>query len=143
MRKKTNKLIKTTARSLRRHQTDAEELLWKVIRNRKLANRKFLRQHPIEFEWNGQKRFFIADFFCHEAMLVIELDGKIHDLQKDRDAMREYVKSNPNGNYEAAVKAGVGAAMRLGKGRYNPQTIMVLTSLEKSVFEGYNYLIPC
>ena len=91
MRKKTNKLIKTTARSLRRHQTDAEELLWKVIRNRKLANRKFLRQHPIEFEWNGQKRFFIADFFCHEAMLVIELDGKIHDLQKDRDAMREYV----------------------------------------------------
>lgn len=60
-----------------------------------------------------------------------------------QDAMREYVKSNPNGNYEAAVKAGVGAAMRLGKGRYNPQTIMVLTSLEKSVFEGYNYLIPC
>jgi very-short-patch-repair endonuclease len=34
---------------------------------------------------------FIVDFYCHEAVLVIEVDGDIHDLQKDEDARREKV----------------------------------------------------
>jgi very-short-patch-repair endonuclease len=36
---------------------------------------------------------FIVDFYCHKAGLVIELDGDIHDLQKEEDARREKVLS--------------------------------------------------
>ena len=50
--------------------TDAENVLWDLLKNRKFKNTKFRRQHPI-----GS---FIADFYCHEEKLVIELDGKHH-----------------------------------------------------------------
>lgn len=46
-----------------------------------MRNAKFRRQHNI-----GR---FIVDFYCHDARLVIELDGRIHDKQKARDAMRD------------------------------------------------------
>ena len=71
------------AKDLRRRQTSAEDLLWKMLRNRALKNAKFRRQHPI-----GP---FITDFYCHEAKLVIELDGSIHDLPdvKEKDAQRQ------------------------------------------------------
>jgi len=54
-----------------------------MLRNRALKNAKFRRQHPI-----GP---FITDFYCHEAKLVIELDGSIHDLLavKEKDAQRQ------------------------------------------------------
>ena len=70
------------ARELRQNQTPAEKLLWKFIRNRQLKGFKFRRQHPIFH--------FIADFYCHEARLIIELDGKYHEykLQKMDDAER-------------------------------------------------------
>ena len=55
---------------------------------------KFLRQHPIIYEVNGLKHFFIADFYCAAGSLVIELDGKIHDYQKDRDAERDLIIKN-------------------------------------------------
>ena len=42
---------------------------------------KFRRQHPF-----GR---YIADFYCDECKLVIELDGKIHDYQKESDAIRD------------------------------------------------------
>jgi very-short-patch-repair endonuclease len=59
------------AKVLRKTMTDAEILLWKALRNRRLNGFKFRRQHPI--------KGFIADFYCHEARLVIEVDGEIHD----------------------------------------------------------------
>lgn len=34
-------------------------------------------------------RGFIVDFYCHKASMVIEVDGDIHDLQKEEDALRE------------------------------------------------------
>jgi len=40
---------------------------------------------------DGQIRFFIADFYCHEAKLVIEIDGGIHETQKEYDEMREQI----------------------------------------------------
>jgi len=43
--------------------------------------------------WNGKKRFFVADFYCHEHKLIIEVDGKIHEIQKDRDEMRDFIIS--------------------------------------------------
>ena len=60
-------------RILRQRQTEAEEKLWQLIRNRKLNGLKFRRQHPLDK--------YIADFYCHEKRLVIELDGGVH---KDR-----------------------------------------------------------
>jgi very-short-patch-repair endonuclease/type I restriction-modification system DNA methylase subunit len=58
------------ARKLRQQQTRAEELLWMCLRNRMLNGLKFRRQHPL-----GR---YIADFYCAEKRLVIELDGAIH-----------------------------------------------------------------
>jgi very-short-patch-repair endonuclease len=58
------------AHKLRHTMTDAEKLLWDKIRNRKLYGLKFRRQHPAHF--------YIADFYCHEKRLIIEVDGGIH-----------------------------------------------------------------
>lgn len=79
------------ARELRKNQTSSEERLWSELRNRKLHGVKFLRQHPINYEIDGLRHFFIADFYCASRALVIELDGKIHDYQKDRDAERDLI----------------------------------------------------
>jgi len=70
------------AKQLRRQATEAEVTLWKELRNGKLDGLKFRRQHPL-----GN---FIADFYCHEKKLVIEVDGSIHkiDAVADRDLER-------------------------------------------------------
>jgi len=53
------------------------------LRNRKFEGLKFRRQHPINR--------FVVDFYCHEKMLVVEVDGGIHnDIEvKERDVGRE------------------------------------------------------
>ena len=70
------------AKELRREMTPAEKLLWQQIRANKLGIR-FRRQQVIQG--------FIVDFYCHKAGLVIEVDGDIHDLQKEEDERREKV----------------------------------------------------
>ena len=62
--------LKSTARTLRRNQTNAELLLWYRLKARQLAGFKFKRQHPI----NG----YIVDFYCLSKKLAIELDGSQH-----------------------------------------------------------------
>ncbi len=84
-------IIKKTARLLRKNQTKSEAIIWQTVRNRKLCGKKFLRQHPILFEMDGRKRFFVADFYCHEKRLVVEIDGKIHLRQKDYDELRTHI----------------------------------------------------
>ena len=91
MRRRLHNSVKQTARKLRKEQTESEQTLWEILRNRQFLGKKFLRQHPITFEWNNRKRFFVADFYCSEAKLVIELDGKIHETQKDYDKLRDFV----------------------------------------------------
>ena len=91
MRKSLSNLIKQTIRNLRKNQTDAEGVIWKVLRDRKFKGFKFLRQYPIVFKWRKKSRFLIADFYCHEAKLVVEIDGPIHTRQKDYDEAREIV----------------------------------------------------
>lgn len=70
------------AQYLRDNETPTEKLLWQRIKNNQTGV-KFRRQHPI-----GN---YIADFYCHRARLVLELDGDYHDNtnQKELDNMRD------------------------------------------------------
>ncbi len=79
----STKRTEQNAKALRKSLTPTEELFWKIVRNRNLLGLKFRRQHPI-----GP---FIADFYCHELKLVVEIDGDVHELEdvKQRDAQRE------------------------------------------------------
>jgi len=71
------------ARQLRREMTPQEAKLWEQVRNRRLGRFKFRRQQVIDG--------YIADFYCAEAGLVIELDGTVHDDQGEYDANRDRV----------------------------------------------------
>ncbi len=72
--------IKDHSRDMRKNNTPAEKLLWSKLRN-SLTGFKFRRQHAI-----GP---FIADFVCLSCKLVIELDGKVHENQKEYDERRD------------------------------------------------------
>jgi very-short-patch-repair endonuclease len=69
-----------TARDLRRRGTPAEDVLWTFLRNRRLNGLKFRRQHTL-----GP---FIVDFCCPAQRLIVELDGAIHDNQREQDDAR-------------------------------------------------------
>jgi very-short-patch-repair endonuclease len=69
-----------TAHILRRNMTTYECLLWEKLKMKQICGLRFRRQHPIDF--------FIADFYCHEAKLVVEIDGEIHLTRKDYDIGR-------------------------------------------------------
>jgi len=75
------KRMKEIARQLRKKQTMSEEILWQAIRGAKLEGRKFRRQQPI-----GS---FVVDFFCAAERLVVEIDGGIHESQKELDQERQ------------------------------------------------------
>jgi very-short-patch-repair endonuclease len=77
---RTSANIQQRAKELRQEMTPAEKILWQLLRNRRLSGLKFRRQHPL-----GP---FITDFYCAEYRLVVEIDGDIHDLQKDQDKQR-------------------------------------------------------
>ncbi len=63
------------AKVLRRNMTDAELELWEHLKGRKVGDHRFRAQHPIDI--------FIADFYCHELKLVIEVDGGIHKSKEN------------------------------------------------------------
>jgi very-short-patch-repair endonuclease len=75
------------ARQLRAEMTPAERILWRKLRNRRFGGAKFRRQQPLDW--------YIADFFCAAARLVIELDGDSHMGKEERDARRQaYIESH-------------------------------------------------
>jgi len=81
-----------TARELRKSMTESEKILWQNLRNRKLEGYKFLRQHPITYDYNANPvKYFVADFYCAERKLIIELDGKIHLSQQEKDFIRDVI----------------------------------------------------
>lgn len=90
---KKRKSITELSRELRKGQTPEERELWKHLRKRRLGGYRFLRQKPIIYkeETGFKKYFFIADFYCAEKKLVIELDGKYHDFRKYEDYNRDIV----------------------------------------------------
>ena len=75
-----NRKLKDYARYLRKNSTLSEVLLWKKIKNKTLGV-EFHRQVPIDE--------FIVDFYCHELMLAIEIDGNSHDYKYIYDAFRQ------------------------------------------------------
>jgi len=82
--------ITLIARDLRKNQTPQEKILWRELRKRKQFGYKFLRQHPVFCrEEKGWVDFYIADFYCNELKLIIELDGRIHDSRGDYDKERD------------------------------------------------------
>ena len=72
------------ARKLRDNQTEAEVFLWSQLANLNYLKVRFKRQHPI--------LYFIADFYCNKAKLIIEVDGGYHDIpeQYQYDKEREH-----------------------------------------------------
>jgi very-short-patch-repair endonuclease len=94
MRKHVADVAKRLCRDLRRRSTRSEQLFWQAVRSRKVLGKKFLRQFPIFFEYMDQETFFIADFYCHENRLVVEIDGKNHNYQRNYDELRTYIINN-------------------------------------------------
>jgi very-short-patch-repair endonuclease len=64
------------ARSLRQSMTEAERRFWQILRSHQMNAHKFRRQVP-----SGR---YIADFVCHEARLIVEIDGGQHDRSSPR-----------------------------------------------------------
>lgn len=77
-----NPALKELARKLRQQGILSEVLLWKKIKNKSLGV-EFHRQVPIDN--------YIVDFFCHELMLAIEIDGSSHHIEEIamNDSFRE------------------------------------------------------
>ncbi|HKH01856.1 MAG TPA: endonuclease domain-containing protein [Bradyrhizobium sp.] len=82
---KVSSKLRSNARALRKNSTAAERWLWSELRDHRLNGMAFRRQAPIEN--------YIADFLCHAAGLVIELDGGQHfsDEAEQADARRSAV----------------------------------------------------
>jgi len=58
-----------------------ERVLWSRLRAKQLAGLKFRRQHAL-----GP---YVADFYCAEGCLVVEVDGRGHEVRRDRDDARD------------------------------------------------------
>ncbi|MDD2871578.1 MAG: endonuclease domain-containing protein [Candidatus Gracilibacteria bacterium] len=76
-------IIKETSKKLRNNMTESEIILWSFIKGGKLGI-IFLRQKPmyVYTEYNGQDRFIIPDFYCHEMKIILEIDGSVHNLKE-------------------------------------------------------------
>jgi very-short-patch-repair endonuclease len=76
------------AREFRKKPTASEDFLWQAIRSRRLDGRKFRRQQPIGA--------FVVDFFCGSERLIVEVDGRIHESQQERDRQRQELLESLN-----------------------------------------------
>jgi len=69
--------IKGLSRRFRKNPTETEKIVWDLLKNKKLKDLKFRRQHPI-----GR---YIVDFYCPKHKLIVEIDGLIHEMQDQKD----------------------------------------------------------
>lgn len=79
----TTRRVENAARELRRNPTEAEARLWTALRRRQMGGALFRRQHPV-----GR---FVLDFYCASHRLCVEVDGEVHEAQRERDAERTAV----------------------------------------------------
>jgi len=68
------------ARRLRRQATEPEDILWALLRNRRLDGLRFRRQVPL--------LTYTVDFLCIDRKLIVEIDGRQHGWERDYDAAR-------------------------------------------------------
>ncbi|RKY94255.1 MAG: hypothetical protein DRQ13_08475, partial [Ignavibacteriae bacterium] len=68
---------KEKRRKLRQNQTNAEELVWRYLRNKQMLGYKFKRQYSLDH--------FVIDFYCPELKLAVELDGESHNNPEQRE----------------------------------------------------------
>jgi len=73
--------LRSLARELRKNSTLAEVLLWQHLKRRQRLGYDFHRQRPIDR--------YIVDFFCHELLLAVEIDGDSHRLKGSDDEHRQ------------------------------------------------------
>jgi very-short-patch-repair endonuclease len=73
------RFLKEIKNTLKVNQTEAEKIMWELLRNKKTGH-SIRRQHIIDN--------FIADFVCLPKKVIIEIDGKIHHKQKEQDELR-------------------------------------------------------
>ena len=78
-----NPILKEFARQLRNNSTETEIYLWLKLKGKQMYGYDFHRQKPIDN--------FIVDFFCHELMLAIEVDGYSHEFLEvyNKDTIKE------------------------------------------------------
>ncbi|MDP3090047.1 MAG: N-6 DNA methylase [Nitrospira sp.] len=107
------------ARTLRQERTDAEALMWQLLRDRQIAGYKFRRQHPLEP--------YVLDFYCHELKLAVEVDGGQHNELAGRahDARRE----------SFLVKTGI-RTLRFWNNQVLAETEAVLEAVYQAVVES-------
>jgi len=79
-----NKHLKEFARQLRNNSTKSEIILWQKLKRKKFFGYDFHRQKPIDS--------YILDFFCHELLLGIEIDGYSHEFLEVHE--KDNIKSN-------------------------------------------------
>jgi methionyl-tRNA synthetase len=115
------------ARKLRTEQTVAEELIWSLLRNRRLAAQKFRRQHPVDL--SGKK--YILDFYCDSLKLAVELDGSQHQDAAQYDAERT----------AALSKAGI-TTLRFWNNEVLQETEAVLEKLWNMIMEKSSVAPP-
>lgn len=77
-----NPNLKEFARELRNNSTKAEIILWQKLKRKQMYGYDFHRQKPLDN--------YIVDFFCHELMLAIEVDGYSHQFEEvyDKDVRK-------------------------------------------------------
>ena len=79
-----NKKLVSRARELRKNRTRAEIVFWnEILKNKQIVGYKFTQQKPL-----GD---FIADFYCAKLLLIIEIDGEIHNKMKNKDNERSEI----------------------------------------------------
>lgn len=89
---------------MRNNQTPEEIVIWELLRKKRFLKYKFLRQHPVFYRIDkGWVDFYIADFYCKKLKMVIEVDGKIHDMSQDYDRERD-AKLNAKGLQVIRIK---------------------------------------
>lgn len=69
------------ARRFRKEPAVSEAILWEAIRKRQVEGRRFRLQQPI-----GS---FVVDFFCPSERLIVEVDGPVHESQREADQERQ------------------------------------------------------
>jgi len=76
-----NPKLKELARELRKNCPSSEKKLWRMLKGKQMRGYDFHRQKPIDR--------YVVDFFCHELMLAIEIDGVSHDFREEADKQRQ------------------------------------------------------